>query len=135
MSLEYNYIDPNTTSNRLVGMIIKAHYYDILTYEQLQNLTEIVEMSIKRATDNTASINISTYSELLDNKMKHIETPIMFISKNVGMMTPPLSWVQSYSYMYDHKNDHKNEQSNNMIVMIAVKCDENVRVTKIRWIR
>ncbi len=130
MSLEYHYIDPNTSNNKLIRMIIKAHYYDVLSTEQLQNLTEIVEMSIKRITDNTSSINICTYADLLNNSMKHIEVPIMFVSKEIGMIIPSLSWIQSYSYMYDYKNEQ-----NSIIVMVAVKCTNDVRVTRIKLIR
>ena len=131
MALEYNYIDPDTSNNKLMKMIIKAHYYDILSIEQLQRLTEVVIMSLKRITENTSSINISTYAELLNENMKHIELPIMYISKEVGTMTPVLSWIEPYSYMYKIDNIHEQ----NIVIMVAVKCGDNVRVTRIKWVK
>lgn len=131
MALEYNYIDPSTSNNKLMKMIIKAHYYDILSIKQLQRLTEIVIMSLERITENTSSININTYSELLNDTMKHIELQIMYISKEVGTMTPMLSWIEPYSYMYKVDTIH----DKNIIIMVAVKCGDNVRVTRIMWIK
>lgn len=130
MALEYNYVDPESSNDQLMRMIIKAHYYDILSISQLQRLTEIVMTSLQRMTENTSSINICTYSELLKDNMQHIEMPITYISKEIGKMIPPLSWIEPYSFMYE--NDTTIHEQN-VVVMVAVKCEDNVRVTRIMW--
>lgn len=127
-STMFHTLNKEVPDNKLVGMIFKAHFGDVLTREQRQRLAGAVCKGLFRVTDEIGAIHIFAEQTMLDGE----DIPVYLVPREFAHIPPVYPWVQAYNYMY---KVNVNQLDSQIVIVVALNTSKGVKVVRVMWTR
>lgn len=112
--------------NKLVRMVVKAHYNDVLTKEQQGRLEGAICKGLFRVNDEIGAIHIFAEQSALETD----DVPVYLVAKEFAHIPPVYPWVQPYTYMY---KTNANQMETQVVIVVAVNTSKGVKVMRVTW--
>jgi len=122
----YHTLSPEIPDNKLVRMVVKAHFNDVLTKDQQGRLAGAICKGLYRVNDDIGAIHIFAEQETLETE----DVPVYLVPKEFAHIPPVYPWVQPYTYMYKAS---VNQMETQIIIVAAVNTLKGVKVMRVAW--